>query len=255
MEMCASVRECPPSGKSHDEPAGALARIAQRVLTPESAVEVWRIPLALSAFELEHLARLLSCDEQMRAARFQFARDRSRYVGARGMLRVLLGSYLGLAPAAVALDSSPHGKPVLAAPSIAVHFNLTHTGDLAICAITRNRVLGVDVERLDRMIDHDALARRFFSEREYAELQVIPSAERNRAFLACWTCKEAVAKAIGLGLSLPLNQIEVTADPDKPPRVLNIAQGDAGEWSLYRIDAGSAYVATLALYHPLNSES
>ncbi len=91
MEMCASVRECPPSGKSDDGVARALDGIAQRVAMMDPAVEVWRAQLAVSAAESERLAMLLSRDEHARAARFQFARDRNRYIAGRGMLRVLLG--------------------------------------------------------------------------------------------------------------------------------------------------------------------
>jgi 4'-phosphopantetheinyl transferase len=153
------------------------------------------------------------------------------------------------------LETNPHGKPVLADPSAELHFNLAHSGDLAIFAFARDCIPGVDAESLERAVDHDALAQRFFSAREYAELQRIPEAGRNRAFLACWTCKEAIAKAIGRGLSLPLNQIEVAVDPAAPLQVLNVPQGDPREWKLHRIDAGSPYVATLALYCPLKKES
>ena len=248
MEMCASVRECPPSGKSYDGSGDALAHLAQRVPVNDPAVQVWRMPLAVTPSELEQLAMSLSRDEQMRAARFHFSRDRSRYVAARGMLRVLLGNYLGAAPAGIALESTPHGKPVLANPSMPLHFNLAHADDLAIFALSRDCVPGVDVENLDREVDHNALARRFYSAREYAELQRIPDAERNRAFLACWTSKEAVAKAAGRGLSLALDRIGVTVDPREPPRVIDMPEGDVREWTLHRIDAGSAYVATLATY-------
>ena len=247
MEMCASVRECPSSGKSDDDVVRALAGIAQRVSVTDPAVEVWRVPLVGSAAELERLAMLLSRDEQMRAARFQFARDRNRYIAGRGMLRVLLGSYVDAAPSAIAFASNPHGKPALADATLGVHFNLAHSGNLAMIAIARDRLPGVDIESMDREVDHDALAQRFFSAREFAELQSLPHAERNRAFLKCWTCKEAVAKAIGRGLSLPLDQIEVTVGAN-PPRVLHMTHGDANEWTLHPVDAGSAYVATLAVH-------
>jgi 4'-phosphopantetheinyl transferase len=253
--MCASVRECPPSGKSYDGFVGALAHLVQCVPVNDPAVDVWRMPLAVSPCELEQLAMLLAPDEQMRAARFHFSRDRSRYVAARGMLRVLLGNYLGAAPATIALESTPHGKPVLADPSIPLHFNLAHADDLAIYALARDCVPGVDIEHLDREVDHDALARRFFSAREYAELQRIPDADRNRAFLACWTCKEAVTKAVGRGLSMALERIEVTVCPHEPPRLIDMPEGDVREWALHRIDAGSAYVATLASYRPPRNPS
>jgi len=247
VEMCASVRECPSSGKSDDDVVRALAGIAQRVSVSDPAVEVWRVPLVGSAAGLERLAVLLSRDEHARAARFQFTGDRNRFIAGRGMLRVLLGNYVDAAPSAIAFASNPHGKPALADAALGVHFNLAHAGDIAIFAFARNRIPGIDIESLDHAVDHDALAQRFFSARECAELQSLPHAARNRAFLTCWTCKEAVAKAIGRGLSLPLDQIEVTVGAN-PPRVLHMAHGDAREWTLHPVDAGSAYVATLAVH-------
>jgi len=190
---------------------------------------------------------LLSRNEQIRAARFQFARDRNRYIAGRGLLRALLGNYVDAAPSAIEFASNPHGKPSLADATLGVHFNLAHSGDVAIFAFARDHILGVDIESLDRAVDHDALALRFFSARENAELQTFPRAVRNRAFLTSWTCKEAVAKAIGLGLSLPLDQIEVTVGGDSP-RVLHIAHRDAREWTLHPVDAGSAYVTMLSVH-------
>src|SRR5258706_6056491 len=191
--MCASVRECPASGKSQDGPARALARIAQRIAVPDPGVEIWCILLAVSATELDQLLALLSREDQPRAARFHFARDRSRYVAARGMLRVMLGNYLGISPAAVALESGPNGKPLLANSFSDVHFNLSHSGDRALIAIARDLIPGVDIESLDRDVDYDGLARRFFSGHEYAELQLIPNSDPKRAFLTFWTRKEAAA--------------------------------------------------------------
>ena len=122
MEMCASVRECPPSGKSDDGVARALDGIAQRVAMTDPAVEVWRAQLAVSAAESERLAMLLSRDEHARAARFQFARDRNRYIAGRGMLRVLLGSYVNAAPSDIAFMTSAHGKPALADAALGLTF-------------------------------------------------------------------------------------------------------------------------------------
>ena len=247
MEMCASVRECPPSGKSDDDVVRALAGIAQRVSVTDPAVAVWRVPLVCSAAELARLTMLLSRDEQARAARFQFARDRDRYVAGRGMLRALLGNYINVAPSDIAFTTNAHGKPALADAALEAHFNLAHSGDVAIFAISRDRIVGVDIESLDRAVDHDALAQRFFSARECAELRTLPRAVRNHAFLTAWTCKEAIAKAIGRGLSLPLDQIEVTVGAN-PPHVLQIAHADARGWMLHSVDAGSAYVAMLAVH-------
>jgi 4'-phosphopantetheinyl transferase len=248
METCASVRECPTTGKSHDTPGNKLARVPYRAVLPDSAVEVWLMPLDVPASDLERYSKLLARDERMRVARFHFERDRLRYTIARGVLRVLLGNHLGLAPAAIEFAQGEHGKPYVASPAAPVHFNLSHCADLAIYAISRTHVPGVDIDRLDRKVDDAALARRYFSAREYAGLQSIAPADRKRAFLTCWTRKEAVVKATGDGLRMALEQIEVTVDPDARPQLLNIPAGNTAGWTLHTVDAGSAHAATVALY-------
>lgn len=248
METCASVRECPATGKSHDLPGDSLLRVPHRIALPDSAVEVWLMPLEVSEFHLQQCSMLLSPDEQERVQRFQFERDRRRYSVARGMLRVLLGNYLDVVPAAIAFQEGSHGKPSLAAPAMPVHFNLSHSAEYAIYAISPRHECGIDIEWLDREIDHDALALRFFSAREHAELQRIPEAARKRAFLTCWTRKEAVIKATGKGLRLALDQIQITVDPDAQPQLLQIPEGRTTDWSLYSLDAGDDYVATVALH-------
>jgi 4'-phosphopantetheinyl transferase len=204
--------------------------------------------LEATALQLHQCSKLLSPDEEMRIRRLHFERDRRRYTVARGLLRVLLANHLAMSPAAIAFESGPHGKPILANPPAATHFNLSHSANLAICAISSTCVPGVDIEYLARDVDHDGLAGRFFSTREYAELQRIPVAARNRAFLTCWTRKEAVAKATGQGLHLPLRQIEVNVAPDEPPRLLGLPKATTAGWTLHAVDAGGAYVATIALH-------
>ncbi len=224
-----------------------MLHLARRVSCADSEVEVWLIALEATAVHLQQCSMLLSCDEQLRADRFQFARDRNRYIAGRAMLRVVLARQLGESPEHISIESGPHGKPVLADRTAPVHFNLAHTGDLAILAISSTQVPGVDIESLERTVDHDALAQRFFSARENAEFERISPATRNQAFLARWTCKEAVAKAAGKGLRMPLNQIEVSVAPHGQPRLLSLPDGDARQWTLHSIDAGSNYVAALAL--------
>ena len=163
------------------------------------------------------------------------------------MLRVLLGEHLAIPPAAVEIELGQYGKPALASPHESTHFNLSHTTDFALCAISRTCVPGVDIEYLDRDIDHDGLARKYFSTREQAEFQRIPASARKHAFLTCWTRKEAVAKATGQGLHLPLRDIEVNIDPDAPPQLLSLPAMPVSGWTLHTIDAGNLYAATVAL--------
>ena len=249
MKSCASVRECPTTGKSHDGPAAALTHTPCRLAFPDPAVEVWLTPLDIPVHRLHECSLLLSRDEKIRLERMHFERDRRRYTVARAMLRVLLASHVGAAPRDIAFKAGPHGKPYVAAAP--VHFNLSHSGERAIYAISRDWVPGVDIEYLDRAVDHAGIAQRFFSVRERAELQRILPGARKRAFLTCWTRKEAVVKATGDGMRLPLDGIEVTVDPDAQPRLLSLPGERTADWILHSVDAGSAYVATVAAHRAM----
>ena len=206
------------------------------------------MPLDAGAREVERCSMLLSSDERARAGRFQIERDLRRFTVARGMLRTLLGEATGLSPAAIVFAQSEYGKPCIVTAPPAIHFNVAHSADMAIYAISRSCVPGVDIEYVHRDIDENAMAKRFFTLRKCAELQCIPAAARKRAFLACWTRKEAIVKAIGQGLRVPLHEIEVTVAPDAEPQILGVTCGQVADWTLYNVDAGRDYVATVAAH-------
>ena len=248
MQPCASVRECPPTGKHVEAPDGSTLHNLRSVTLPAPDLDVHLMRLDVDAQQVEQCAMLLSADERARAKRFHFARDRRRFTVARATLRTLLGEQTGQSPAAIVFAQTRHGKPYLKSPATTLHFNVSHSAECAIFALSKSCVVGVDIERLERNVDHAEIAQRFFAPREYADLQRLPAAGRKRAFLACWTCKEAIVKAIGEGLQLPLNKIEVTIATDAEPRILRVPSGQLADWSLYRVDAGRDYVATVAAY-------
>ncbi len=248
MKTCTSVSEGPATGKPVDTTDDRLASLPRRIALPAPDIEVWLMRLDARAHLVKQSAALLSRDERARAERFHFERDRRRYTVARAMLRVLLGKQLSLAPAAIQFRYAKHGKPHVTGVATPIHFNVSHAADRAIYAISRSCVPGVDIEHLNRDIDTEAFAQRFFTRRECAELQRIPAADRKRAFLAVWTRKEAILKSTGEGLQMPLDQIEVTVAPDARPQLLNIIGRRAADWSLYPVNAGREYVATVAAY-------
>jgi len=176
---------------------------------------------------------LLSEDELERAARFRFDRDRRRFVAGRSVLRRLLAGYVEAAPADISFEYGPHGKPdVAGAP---VSFNLSHSGNYALFAIGPRFELGVDVEVLaDARTDDLLVAKQFFSPDEIATLRAYPPSARPRAFLQCWTRKEAFVKARGDGLSLPLQDFDVSFGMDERPALLRTAwsRGEPGEWTI-----------------------
>lgn len=204
------------------------------------ALHIWRLTAAEDA---ERLARHLAPDEAARAARFVFDRDRIAYTIGRGRLREILGAATGQAPGAVRFAYGDHGKPFLPGGP---EFNLSHSGGLACLAIS-DRVLGVDIEA-HRLIE-DGVAERFFSAAEYARLSALPAPEWTPGFFRCWTRKEAVVKAMGDGLSIPLDRFDVTLGPEDPPRMtrLDPAHGARAGWRLAHLDLGAGMVGALAM--------
>ncbi len=195
--------------------------------TAESEVHVWSLSLGLTPAALADAASLLDPAEAERAARFRFERDRHRFIAGRGQLRAILGSCLKADPAGLQFGCGPQGKPVLAGAGSRAnwHFNLTHSADLALLALTRCGPVGIDVERIRPMTDAGRLVARFFSPRESAAFQALPAEQQPAAFFNLWTRKEAWLKATGRGLSQSLALVEVSFVPGEPARLLGLPGG------------------------------
>ena len=217
------------------------------------AVHVWRADLDPPDWQLQRLRCTLAAGELDRAGRYRFERERRRFIAARGMLRDVLGHYLHVEPGQVRFCTTGNGfgKPALApSPGRAtLRFNLAHSGGLALCAVAQGREVGVDLEQIRLVDEADQIAERFFSARECATIRALPSRTRQAAFFTCWTRKEAVVKAWGTGLALPLDRFDVSLTPGEPARLLRV-RGDAREcarWSLQELAPGTGYVAALAV--------
>lgn len=212
-------------------------------------VHVWAAPLELPEVRLAAIAATLSPDEQARAARFHFVRDRGRFIAGRGFLRALLGRYLQAEPSQLKFTYSPRGKPSLTAPADQdLHFNLAHSDGLALLAVTRACPVGVDVERINPLRDAEGITERFFSTRESAALKALPADQKPVAFFNLWTRKEAWLKATGDGISEFLSKSEVSLLPDEPARFLSIL-GDAqaaAAWTLQDLSPAAGFKAALA---------
>lgn len=211
---------------------------------PQGEIHVWRVPLRVNPERLKQLTDLLSEAELKRVARYRFPQDQSAYVAARGRLRELAGAYLGVLPAELTFEYAEFGKPYLAYPDF--HFNVSHAGDWAVMAFSRSREIGVDVEGTDRSFRVEALVGRFFSRMEIPTLLAQP--DRHRAFYLAWTRKEAVIKARGDGLSLPLDQFGVTIEEGESVRLLHTdwAEEDYLRWCLRSFTVAADYPAAVA---------
>lgn len=224
---------------------------AEFVATRHDEVHVWRASLDVEAPCIKKLQQTLSEDERARAERFYFQKDRDRFIVARGLVRSILGRYLDIEPGHVKFAYGPYGKPALAGESgvHGIHFNLSHSDGLALCAIARGREVGVDLERLRPDFAAREIAERFFSPREVAILLALPENQWPKAFFNCWTRKEAYIKARGEGLTLPLDRFDVSVVPGEAAALLYVS-GDPEEssrWSLQELVAGPGYVSALAV--------
>lgn len=204
-------------------------------------MDAWLWSLAVPPDRLPALQASLAQDERDRAARFARPVHRDRYIVARARLRQILGARIGRDPRDIAFRYGANGKPSIDGGP---EFNLSHSGDLAALAISGDGAVGLDIER-QRTIE-DAVARRHFSPAEYAELSRLPSADWLGGFYRCWTRKEAVIKACGLGLSMPLDSFDVTLTPGHGARLIRIDGDTPAAWRLVHFDPAPGWAGAVA---------
>ena len=209
---------------------------------------VWHAFLDVPNDTLAALYSALSSDEQHRAARFVFDRDRHHFIAARGILRVLLARYLFLEPAEIAFSYGPHGKPALVmdpGSTSALHFNVSHSNGLALFAFALDRHIGIDIEKLRPDFAGMEMAEHFFSDEEIAQLRAMPAHSQARGFFNGWTRKEAYSKAKGGGLQIPLKSFSVSLGMKE--RVV-LKSDDSNQWSLRSFEPCPGFIAALAVH-------
>jgi 4'-phosphopantetheinyl transferase len=201
-----------------------LANHAPQITARE--VHIWRAPLESDA-ELE---QTLSAEEQSRANRFYFDRDRERFIAARGLLRTILGKYLAKPGKSVRFVAGAHGKPEIEpGVSDSLRFNLSHSAELMLLAVTRIGEVGVDLEMMRDDVPFETLAEHHFAPEQASSLRLLPPANRAAKFYDIWTATEAQLKASGIGLLNGTNIVE----PDR--------------WSLHKLTPAPGYAGALAV--------
>jgi 4'-phosphopantetheinyl transferase len=214
-------------------------------------VHVWRAPLDVPDVAAKQLRLVLAPAERERAERFSRASDRKAFIVARGLLRVILSNYLLASPAELQFCENAYGKPFLAgaASTSDIRFNISHSCGLALFGIARGRELGIDIEQVRRDIVTDEIATCFFSSREFAADRPLPPDRRQVTFFRRWTGKEAYIKALGKGLSVPLDQFDVLLNPQTDVMCLDTRETSPGPrgWSLVELDPFPGFVASLAV--------
>jgi 4'-phosphopantetheinyl transferase len=227
---------------------GLSALLCCRLKLAPAEVHIWQSRLDKSlADRVEHQ---LSADEISRAGRFHFAKDRNHFVAARGLLRGLLSAYTGVNSDELRFLYAEKGKPSLQeSHQSAIKFNLAHSHGMAIYAFSHSRELGVDLEFSRKDLADDKIAERFFSQREIKTLASVPVELRKQAFFNCWTRKEAYIKARGEGLSMPLDEFDVSLAPGEPAGLLANQKepAEVTRWSMHSIPVPSGYTAALCV--------
>lgn len=242
-------------------PSGMIARQLGADLGPllPRTIHVWAItlespadtPATIGAHETA-----LSTAEWRRAQAFRSARDRHRFIARRVALRQLLGRYLTLEPGEIVIDEGGGRKPLVARlnrmpgaigvlPDIA--FNCSHSDGVALMAFAQDLPVGVDLERVRPVPEAEDVARRYFSPLEYRALMKIPREDRLAAFYRCWTAKEALVKALGHGLAMPLESFTVSFAPGQQTRLVHLEAGEPGDWMLTRLRPSAGFSAALAV--------
>jgi 4'-phosphopantetheinyl transferase len=188
-------------------------------------VHLWRARLVPT----DEMRPVLSHDEWIAAGRFHFEKDRKRYLATRGLQRLILAKYAGCEPHELRFVTGRHGKPELVSPTTALRFNLSHSNDLLLLAVTYGREIGVDLEFMRPDVPFEALADHYFHPDDAWDLRLLPESERAWKFYDIWTSTEAQLKASGDGIA---NGLQV-AEPHR--------------WSLHKLTPAAGYAAALAV--------
>ncbi|PIE83232.1 MAG: hypothetical protein CSA09_02825 [Candidatus Contendobacter odensis] len=211
-------------------------------------IQVWQFDLCLPPERLMMLAATLSANERARASRFRLSAHQNRFIAARGLLRELLGTYLHRPATALRFGQGPHGKPLLIGKeaSAGLYFNLSHSGNRALYVLAQQEV-GVDIEYFDRKVDYLAVAAQICTTREQAMLQAQSSTQLPHAFFTCWTRKEALAKALGSGLTSDLHQFDVCSHENVlSPHRTSLRDTTGQEWSVLNIPMEPGWFGAVA---------
>jgi 4'-phosphopantetheinyl transferase len=219
-----------------------------------AGVDIWAADLHRSVRQVSEFAATLSKDEQARADRFHFDRDRNRFIVGRGLLRAILARYVGERHAALAFTYGLKGKPALAPTTgkSRLLFNLAHADDLLLLAVSRDCAVGIDVERIRPCEDTETIAASHFSIREASGLRKLPVARRLKAFYRLWTRKEAWLKATGDGISESLSQVEVSFLEDEQARLLSLfgSSETVQDWTLCELLPAPGFLGAMAAPAP-----
>ena len=212
------------------------------------SVHIWKIEYAAFSGEEEKIQRVLNNNEIARANKFHYPIDRKRYSVTRALLKIILGNVINKDPLDIDFTYNAHGKPLLKNHTT-VYFNVSHSAELGLIAVSDLPCLGVDIEKHRTRIDCVKLAKRFFSENEQISFLKLADSQKTEGFFYGWTRKEALIKALGLGLAMPLKNFDVKLEPGSNAELLNIRYKSehSADWTIKNIVLDNDYAAAYAV--------
>ncbi len=217
---------------------------AEKICLPLDEVHIWSAGLRVGGAALCTCWDLLSPEEMRVALSHRFAKDRREFVVTRALLRQILAHYAGRATADLCFDSNSSGKPMLRGTQ-SLHFSVSHSRDLALLAIAHSQV-GIDVEYIQARVLRQTWIEQYLARPERSHLQALPVKARAVALYRCWTQKEAVLKALGVGLPYPPHHVNVLADGRKSHVVSALGR----IWLVRQVAAPFGYAAAVAIEQP-----
>jgi 4'-phosphopantetheinyl transferase len=216
-----------------------------KIMATDKTLHVWKIPLYIAESQLPQLLTLLNDEEKNTATRFRFDQHRRRYIASHAALRNILAQQLNTTACKIDIHIQENGKPYI--PQTPIHFNLTHSKDLALLAISYQGDVGIDLEYLKQGTNFLGIAERFFHPLEVEQLKEMAPKSREKFFYFCWTGKEAYLKAKGVGIANHLKMFSLNFLDWQKLTVLS-AEKDLEEfkdWFVYSYQPEERYVSTV----------
>jgi 4'-phosphopantetheinyl transferase len=230
------------------------SRPLNRIEIGKDEVHIWRASLTQDPATLSELWALLAPDERRRAEKYYRAVDRDRFIVARGVLRKIISVYLSISAGALQFAYNEYGKPTIAGHQNDrnLNFNLSHSNNLVLYAFRLEGGLGIDIEYIREDFATFEIAEHFFAKDEVDALRSLPVDQRVKAFFNCWSRKESYIKALGLGVSFPLDRFTVSLAPGDAPALLKVEDDDRepDRWKMYELLPGDGYAAAVIVENP-----
>jgi len=194
----------------------------------DNDVHIWLNYLNVHEARIKHLYPLLSSEEKERSERFKFYKHRKAFIASHGFMHTVLAYYIDTEANQIEFSQSEFGKPSLidAQNKNNIQFNLSHSNNVAILAVSRQHSVGIDIEYAERKVDWQGISKRFFTADEQEQFRQLTETKQREAFFQIWTRKEAHMKVTGQGLSLAPTQFEVSVPPLAAKFIKNIKNKD-----------------------------